>query len=315
MVEESSSSDRVGMVKTLNHEIQLLKAGEDDQEGVINLWLEEGADPERISAESLRRIQENRWWLWEYWEAKGLPNEQVELDDGEHQVTLYNYGEPIEQTHLDQIKRILGIFSGIGDGLVFKEFKYILIDPVQGMNDKSGEPTNGYGPINSLAVTLYPNAFRPIPNRVTDKITNLEGILAHELTHGIHNQLIDGEMVLNLWIKAVGWGITEDRRVLPGGAISIWETDFSKCVTDYAKSDPDEDICESMVARLFEPEKLDKNRLVTLEAILPLDQSKQTSWSSQQASDIHLPETQKSFKVRFKGNSGIFTVISKGGDT
>lgn len=314
MIEELPSSNPVGVVKTLNHEIQLFKAGEVNHEGVINLWMKEGADPEKISSESLRRIQENRWWLWEYWERKGLPKEQVELDDGEHQITLYNYGEPIDRAHLDLINRILGIFSGIRGGLVFNDVRYILLDDVQGMNDKSGEPTNGYGPINSLAVTLYPNAFRPISNRVTDRITNLEGTLAHELTHGIPNQLIDGEMVLNLWIKAVGWDMADERRVLPGGAISIWKTDFSKCVTDYAKSDPDEDICESMVAALFDPEKLDPNRLTTLQRTLPLDPSKQTTWSSRQVREVCLPETPTDFKVRFKGSPGIFTVISKEGD-
>ena len=290
--EETGNTGQIGVLKTLTHEILLTKAAESDREGVLELYLDEDASQDKIIEYARRETAIGRWWLWEYWEQKGLPKEQVELTDGEHTINLYNYREePVPEQQLEQIKRILQIFSGIRGGIAFNAVKYILLDDVQGMNDKSGDLTNGYGPVNSYAVTLYPNALRAIPNRVTDKVTNLEGTITHELTHGIPEMILDGEMFLNNWVKVTGWEIAEERRKLPGGATSIWETDSSRCVTDYATSDPDEDICESMVAYLFDPEKLDPEKLRLLQTALPFDLSKESHWSSKHIKDIQIPET------------------------
>src|SRR3989344_9571385 len=245
MEKEETTSEQVGTIRILNHEIILSKAKEGDNEGVIELFLNEGATEDQLISHATREIEKGRWWLWEYWEKKGLPKEQIELTDGIHSLTLYNFQEmPISDLQLEKIQGILQVFATIKEGIIFDEVKYILLDDVQGMNDKSGEPTNGYGPANSNAVTLYPNALRDVRNRVTDKVTNLEGTLAHEMTHGFPGMIFEGEMFFNIWTKLIGWRISEERRVLPGGAISIWETDFSKCVNEYAQSDPEEDICE-----------------------------------------------------------------------
>lgn len=309
--EEVGNAGQVGVIKTLNHEILVTRAVEGDRENVMDLILDDDAGQEEIIRDARRGVEKDRWWLWEYWENKGLPKEQIELTDGKHNISLYNFQEtPIGNDQLEQIQRILQFFSRIKGGIAFDRVEYILLDDVQGMNDKSGEPTNGYGPANSKAVTLYPNALKPIPNRVTDKVTNLEGTLTHEMTHGIPGMMFGEEMFFNMWTKTTGWKIGDERRVLPGGAIAIWETDYSRCVTEYAASDPDEDICESMVAYLFDPEKLDPTRLDFLQTHLPISSPDLQPWTYSRPSEVKLPaDTPQELKVRLVGGIKIFTVL------
>jgi hypothetical protein len=73
-----------------------------------------------------------------------------------------------------------------------------------------------------------------------------------------------------MWEKRFGWKWLKEAITLPGGLVTRFEIeDPSRCVTDYAKLEPDEDICDSMVAAMRRPEILDKERLETLRQAFP----------------------------------------------
>lgn len=90
---------------------------------------------------------------------------------------------------------------------------------------------------------LYQRAFDE-PNHRIPGVNNLKGTLAHETGH-FHTYGY-GSFALQ-WIQAGNW------RRAPK---IFYTTSPEKCVNDYAKLSPDEDIAESFVAYLFQPDLL-----------------------------------------------------------
>lgn len=296
----------IGTLRIGPKDVSLYKS-EEKGDGVIDVALDPTEDKDLIFDHVKGNITRTRWWTWEYWQEKGLPKEQLELADGKHQITVYNFGESLAANHLTEISTVLGVFSGIRNGEVFNHVHSILIDNTQPMNDKSGESQNGHGPGDSGAIILYPNAFRNIQGRVPSRASHLEATFAHELTHGLANIIVEGEgpmidrMVINQWKKVGNWVRAEGRVVLPGGFVAYEVTqEPERCVTEYAKSDSEEDLCESMVAYLFGPENLDPQKLKYLQENFPVGPNKESKWDVSPA-DVKLPETPGEFKVRFIG--------------
>lgn len=307
------NSSLIGLVK-IGSQAVLLYRTESDSSDVIKVGMDPTDNKNAIYQSVEGSITRPRFWTWEYWEKKGLPKEQMHLTDGEHKVTVYNYNEPLQPDQVATINRVLGMFAGIRDGEVFKHIDYILLDDAKPMNEKSGELTNGHGVYHARLLSLYPNVFADVPNRVTGKVSNLEGTLTHELAHGLSHVMLEGDMVVdmavNKWRRIGNWRSGDERRILAGGEITNEVTsEPERCVTEYAKSDADEDMAESMVAALFDPEKLDPQKLQFLQANLPLDSSKQTTWNAS-LEDVKLPETPSEFRVKFLGKR-IFTVKSR----
>lgn len=295
----------IGTLKVGQKDVLLYRT-EEEGEDVIKVRFDPTEDKDIIFDYVESRITIPRWWTWEYWEKKGLPKEQMQLTDGEHNLTFYNYGESLKPDQLVIINRVLGMFAGIRNGEIFKHMDHILIDDIQPMNEKSGELANGHGFFQAKALALYPNAFADIPNRVTDKVSNLEGTLTHELAHGFSDVMLGGESseyrTINQWMIVGNWDIQEEMRVLPGGQTThVVTTEPDRCVTEYAKADEEEDMAESMVAAIFDPEKLDPQKLQFLQENFPFDQSKQTTWNVSPEENIKLPETPSEFKVKFLG--------------
>jgi hypothetical protein len=130
---------------------------------------------------------------------------------------------------------------------------------------------NGWGPEQEKAFKLYPAAFREINFHDIKGVKNLEGTLIHELTHALTGT------ILNQWRKQFGWyDDWEDGRQFPGG----WKSHDKltegeeNCISEYAKSKPDEDICDSMVGALLGLQQLDPQRLVFLNRTLLKDRDR-----------------------------------------
>lgn len=228
-----------------------------DDQGVADIaagtWA--GDDPDRL----LQRVQENvrkgNWWLQDEWRMKGLPVEEVVMSSPAGRIEVFNYNRVLEQRHLDELREVMAIFSQVNGGSVFRGVRYILIDHVGHRSADSGEEASGYGEISCKAIRLYPQALQGISHRVPD-VTNFLGTLIHEFSHF----LITGSMQTG-WCHLFGWEYRREERTLPGGAkTNYWITQPERCVTSYATLRPTEDICDSTVAALKNPEMLDQRK-------------------------------------------------------
>lgn len=224
--------------------------------------------------ESVRRQHEAKeWYTSEYWRKKGQPTEQIEFTVNGRQVTIYNYNKEIffSEDHIRRTQRVLGELASRFPQ-VFDQTRWILIDDQQQTSifgDPEKYPLNGYAMRECNAIRLLPRGMELIPHRVA-KATNFEGTLIHEVTH-----LIQGEFELE-WREKFQWAYCWDYknewevRPTPDGSYKRFfnkqtgemspQNQFplqpDQCVTYYAKQNMSEDICESMVAYVFDPKLL-----------------------------------------------------------
>ena len=247
--------------------------------------VKEGADPsvleirqddptvERIQEQAAMHLAMENWWARpELLEQLGEVKEKLEMKMGSHKINIYNFWQPLSKKQLDELQQALLKVGAYIPQAVYG-LEDIVISGVQKDNDKSGEPTNGdWVTLYSYkAFRLYPAAFEQRNSRVTPKTTHLTSTVTHELGHSI------GTAFGNEWRKEFDWELIslEDGkpRVLPGGWQS-WEVCHQpeRCITDYARSDAGEDICESLVAYIYDPEKLDQAKRELLMRTFPLSE-------------------------------------------
>jgi hypothetical protein len=219
-----------------------------------------------------------------YWSEKGVPREQFDVLFEGKKVEVANFSETaLSKEQLNSLRLIIGEFSRIKNGEVFDKVKSIFIDNIQledpetkvGVNGMSVEKDDGI-------IKLYPRALENIPHRVKG-VSNFDGTLIHELTHA----LVDPE-TRKRWKNKFGWKKNEEKEAklldklgelgisveelyeMPQkdwAKLGLWEfirieevDKPQRCVTDYAKLGPNDDIAESMVAAMTTGD-LDSERL------------------------------------------------------
>lgn len=198
-----------------------------------------------------KELKAENWWLDSYWQEKGLPKEQIEVSFGDRKINIYNFNqEGLGQIHLEELKRAIELFSKINNGSVFDKIKYIVLDDKQFI-EQTGENRNGQGVMdNNGTIKLYPSALQG-KHRV-EPASNFEGTLIHEITHSLQNADVRNE-----WSEKFGWESFESE-----GKSLLKVKNPERCITDYARNiNPSEDICESMVATVVSPQRLDPERL------------------------------------------------------
>ena len=199
-------------------------------------------------------LKMENWWLQEEWQKKGLPKEQLTINFTKGKTELYNYSQKLEERHIKELEIAFSIFESISDGKYLNELKYILINNVSEKNENSGEPKYGRRQENIHSIVLNPEALSFEPHRIKDSSVFL-GTLIHEMGH-----IVAPDMIVE-WRKKFGWVELEKNELLPGGG-SRYQTcvQEERCVTNYAKFKPDEDISESIVAFFIDPEILDPEK-------------------------------------------------------
>ena len=221
------------------------------------------ADPEESAEEVLEKIKKQlineSWWLQPEWREKGTPKEEIEVLSGDSSIRVYNFGEEFDERHLEELKNVVGEFSQIKNGKALNEVSYILVNDTQKKNPYTGEDGNGIAFRWMRAIVLYPRATKFFPFRVEGS-SNFEGTLLHEFTHPL---IPPGSQIDREWIEKFGWSLDyAENDKHPSGLSNPWILQYpERCVTDYAKHTPSEDICESMVAALRNPDVLDPEKL------------------------------------------------------
>lgn len=227
-------------------------------------------------AEVRKQREKQDWFTDASWREKGVPEEQLEFQINGRQVTVYNWNKekPFDAEHVDAAKRI---FAQLASRFpqILKMLRWVLIDdnqPPSVYGDPDRYPFNGKADDKWRAFTLYPRGMELIPHRIA-KATNFEGTLTHELTH------LNQSDFLEEWGEKYWWKqVTDDKdyedeweqrptpdgrqkrlfnkkigEMCPWGQIPLQQ---DECVTSYAKITIAEDICESMVAYIYDPELL-----------------------------------------------------------
>ncbi len=224
----------------------------------------------------VKRDRESKdWFITEHWRNKGMPVEQIEFGINGRQVTVYNYNQekPFTDEHIERASKVFQEFAARFPQIL-DQLRWVLIDDHQlpsAFGDPEKYPTNGLAHKSWRAFQLYPRGMELIPHRVA-AATNFDGTLTHELTH-----LIQGEFE-DEWGEKFKWGYCFDDenqdewepRLTPDGSMKrpfnkktgemSPQGQFSmqpdQCVTFYAKQNMGEDIAESMVAYVYDPELL-----------------------------------------------------------
>lgn len=225
--------------------------------------------------EDIRKMNEEKQWYTEkYWREKGVPHEQINFRVNDKPIVVYNYhgslkfsDEHIQKTH----KAFEVFFSKFPQAI--DRMKWLLIEDAQPdslLGDEQQYPTNGHAYREQQMFKLYPRGMEFFPHRI-QKASNLEGTIVHELTH-----LIDAEF-REEWEKKYQWGrcwqdrykdAWESRKTNSGHKkwfhkVTGWmapQGEFplqpDECITEYAKQNVFEDICEGVVAYVFDPDGL-----------------------------------------------------------
>jgi len=230
----------------------------------------EGKDIEKMVRDQLKN---QHWWMNEYWQEKGFSKEQVDIRVGESEIILYNFGETLSTAHFEELKKAMEDFSRVDGGRIFnKKVAYILIDNERPLNSYTGEESRGHSPGRDGAIKIYPRGTE-LGDYREEETTNFEGTsnfratLIHEFAHPMQ----DMTGITKKWIEKFGWSILsfQKRKKLPGGAFKDYEIlDPKTCVSEYAKCDPWEDVCESVAAAATNPDSLDPKKLLFIKNML-----------------------------------------------
>ncbi len=263
---------------------QEVKEGEADFGNAISIPSASGESKETVEARLLERLKESHWYLQEYWRGK-TPQEQLTVSLGDTSVEIYNFGKYLEVEHIAQLEAVLRDYAKRQNTGVFGRVRHILFDDQGIVNPYTGEPANGWAGNRDGGVKIYPAALTG-EHRVAG-VTKLEGTVIHELSHSLPDDFI------SKWREALGWKPAPDDPPLklPGGAIRLEINDEPwRCITDYARANASEDICESMVGALRNQAALDPERLKIINETFPVEENELVVNTIRKNEGIKLPE-------------------------
>lgn len=213
-----------------------------------------------------------RWYTHPDWREKGTPAEQIEITIGSETVTVYNFNHevPFTDEHVRALSTLLQRYASYAPQILEK-LKWVLIDDVQGESAWGNDqvyPLNGNPHSKWGAISISPRGMDiKTPHRIA-AANNFEGTVAHELTH-----LIDEDFKAE-WEQNHTWEWCSDNpeewELRDFGGVQRWvnrETGVvsytgqypvkpKECVTDYARFNWREDVCDSLVAYMYDEELL-----------------------------------------------------------
>jgi len=243
---------------------------------------------EKIKKEKIKQL----WYTSPEWKDKGLPVEQLQMEIDNNVINFYNFNKekPFTNQHIEIAERVFGKMSSSFPE-VLNKIKYVLIDDKQIPSlyaDPEKYPLSGYAYRNWDAFHLYPRGMDLIPFRIPS-VTNFEGVMTHELTHLISKNIEQEWKNFFKWELTSGhpdeWEMRTTSNGIDNGIFNKSTGEMApkyqyplqpeQCVTFYAKLDWDEDVCESMVAYLYEPQLLKSLSPKKFEILSNFDQHKE----------------------------------------
>lgn len=149
--------------------------------------------------------------------------------------------------------------------------KWILVEDYQEpslLGDSTKYPANGHAMPKWNAFRLFPKGMELLSHRI-QAASNFEGTLIHELTHLIVDDFKNDWKEKFIWKPCYDSDEWEPKKS-PDGTKAVYAHKKTgemapqwyfplqpeQCINYYAKQNADEDICESMVAYIYDPELL-----------------------------------------------------------
>lgn len=237
----------------------------------------EGQDnPPRTDEEIIefvkREHEAKQWFTSEYWRRKDNPAEQIDFTINGKPITVYNFNaeKPFSDDHIARAGKVFQkLAASFPD--VLDKIRWVLLDDVQPpslLADDERYPTNGTAMREHRVFRFMPRGMETIPHRI-QSASNFEGTFIHELGHLIQSQFEDE------WREKFKWAYCSDNeeeweiRKAPNGENRWFHKKTGEmspqgqyplqpdqCITYYARQNMGEDICDSLVAYIYEPDKL-----------------------------------------------------------
>lgn len=190
----------------------------------------------------------------------------IRLDDNT-EVELFNFNPNFGPEQLAQVASTLALYyHSLKDKSLWK-LQSIQVRSKDERNNKSGVPFRGKEFPQQQRFELYPATFDDGKYRQTMECTWAQGATAHEVTHVVLEQTLE-----KLWVQnkeALGWELLDDQLlILPGGSTTAsYNRDYANLPSEYAGYQRDDDRAESVVARLFDPSRLNDPRKAIMDQI------------------------------------------------
>ncbi len=304
---ESKEKNRPGMFSL--HEVL------DKQKADFVIYDSEQKNGKDIYEEIKKSLERRYWWVNEYWQERGLPKEQAEIKIGDHKITVYNFNKEIKfsDEHIKETKDVLQKYENYDPELVEKK-DFLLIENQQNqslLEDEEKFPANGRNYPEWRAVGIDPRGMRQDMEHRIPGLSNFKGTLAHEIYEGKKD-----ENLFNDWRKDFGWDYCSDypdewevrkakdsyhliytNKKTRELSFGMFTTEPELCLNDYTKTNMKEDICDSAVAALFNPEliknvSLDKYKEIKSHSVKGIKE-RPINFTKIPSEKIKLPELSK----------------------
>lgn len=286
-------------IEIVDQKIKFNHISNDTEVSDLTIFVNDFNNIKEIKEQINQLLQDKYWFLRDYWLKKKEIKEKFIIEDGKINIELYNYYQNLSIDKLEEIKKVITIFSNLKDQEPINKTKYFLIDNNQLKNPYTNEDMNGYGGDKDSAIKLYPAAINKSHHRIPNT-SNLTGTLIHELAHSLS---ID---IKNKWKKKFSWRLLEKPIKAKGGAYKYYEVQEPKrCISEYAKFHPDEDLCDSLVAAITCPNLLDKERLDFINNNILVKNEISETVNINKDENNSLPLIKKDFSFKIKKSSGI----------
>ena len=126
-------------------QFELVVEGDPDFETAVSVINENGEQPEdKLRDAAKREVVRINWWLQEQWASKGLPKEQVSIKVANLAIEIYNYGQELSTSQIEEAKRVIAMLSQASIPEQDSRIKYVAINDTDEMNDQNGENKRGY---------------------------------------------------------------------------------------------------------------------------------------------------------------------------
>ena len=231
----------------------------------------------RTDSEIVEMVKDERerkdWFITEHWRKKGLPQEQIEFSVNNRKITVYDFNrdKPFTNQHITDTQKVL---EQLGSRFprMLENIRWILIEDIphaSAFGDPVKYPWNGSAKLEWSSFILMPRGMELMPHRI-EKTSNFEGTLVHETTHLIAEDFEKEWRERFKWDYCIMHPEEWESKMAPDGK---WLAFYNRrngemspqhqfplqpeqCVNYYAKQNDNEDICESMVAYIYDPELL-----------------------------------------------------------
>lgn len=229
-------------------------------------------DYELAKDAKLKKENEN-WFFQDYWREKGQPQEQLEFDVNGKPITLYNFckDQLISNEHIFRLQQSIKLLSSHFPQAL-GNIRWILIDDTEQTSlygNPEKFPLNGQARKEWQMFRFLRRGMQLMPHRI-GKVSNFEGTFVHETSHLIQDDFLKD------WFELFQWEWCQDHmnhwefRTPPDGSKkrlynketgemapqAQFPLQPEQCINYYAKLSPEEDICESIVAYIYDPNLL-----------------------------------------------------------